>query len=238
MVAAYRKQTGIDPTEIDIEDGRPYLDWIRWRAGHLTELLRELRERLDEVEEETGRDVPVIARVPGLGLLWNLAEGIDVGTWVREGLIDELQLDPLEEAGGDASRDASHDIRPYLHLCREHSVAVYGGVNGSTGGRELGGMDFSPVVGLRRAIGLLEAGVDGIEIYEAEMFARSSEKRWLIPLWGRPRLARKWLRVSNLEAVFPVTARNAALGHDNHWRAGHTMHGTHRLPRGATGGVL
>lgn len=233
MVAAYTEETGVDPTKIDIEDGKPYLDWIQWRADHLTAVLRELREHLNTLERKTGNRIPVIARVPDLGLQWNLAEGIDTATWVREGLIDELQLDPLEETGGDASGEASHDVRPYVELCHKHGVPVFGGVNGSSGARQGKINDDSPVVGLRRAIGLLKTGVAGIEIYEAEMFAGSTERRWLIPLWGRPDLAEKWLRESNLEAVFPVTARNAVQGHDNHWVTGHTMHGTHMLPRGA-----
>ena len=231
MVAAYKAETGIDPTGIDIEDGKPYLDWIQWRAGFFTDLLRELADRLRVVEERTGHRVPVIARIPGVGLEWNLAQGLDVRTWIAERLVDELQLDPLECASG----RASHDVRPYLALCRAHGIPVFGGVNGTTGANlGYGSMeDYTPVVGLRRAIGLLRAGVNGIEIYEAELFARCCERRWLIPLWGDPERAERWLAESNLEAVFPVTARNAALGHDNHWFGGETLHGAHDLPRGA-----
>lgn len=229
MVAAYQAQTGVDPTTIDIEDGRPYVDWIQWRADFFTELLRELAQRLRWLADRTGQRVRVVARVPGIGLLWNLAEGMDIQTWVHEGLVDEIQLDPLECAAG----HAIHDVSPYVDLCGAHGVRVLGGVNGATGAnRSVGEADYSPVVGLRRAIGLLGAGVDGIEIYEAELFARCCERRWLIPLWGDPHRAQRWLDESNLEAVYPVTARNAALGHDNHWFGGETMHGAHGLPPG------
>ena len=229
MVEAYKDLTGVDPSAIDIEDGRPYLHWIQWRAEFFTDALEELAERLDKVEARTGRRIPVIARIPGVGLRWNLAEGMDVHTWVEEGLIDQLQLDPLECAAG----RASHDVRPYVELCRAHGVAVFGGINGATGAnRSVGKAEYTPVVGLRRAIGLLGAGVDGIEIYEAELFARCCERRWLIPLWGDPERAERWLADSNLEAVYPVTARNAALGHDNHWFGGETMHGAHGMPPG------
>lgn len=235
MVAAYKEKTGIDPTTIDIDDGQPFLDWIQWRADFFTELLRELAARLDAVRKKLGRRIPVTARIPGVGLQWNLAQGMDVRTWIAEGLIDELQLDPLESAAG----QASHDVRPYLALGRAHGVPVFGGVNATTGvnlgfGGSGGGREnFTPVVGLRRAIGLLRSGLDGIEIYEAEIMSRGCERRWLIPLLGDPQRAERWLEDSNLDAVFPVTARNAALGHDNHWFVDHeTLHGARGFPRG------
>ena len=61
----------------------------------------------------------------------------------------------------------------------------------------------------------------------------AQRRRWLIPLWGDPDRAARWLAESNLEAVCPVTIRNAALGHDNHWFGGETMRGAHGMPRGA-----
>ncbi len=228
MVEAYKAETGIDPSTIDIEDGRPYLDWIQWRADFLTDLVRALNERLTALKAKNGKRVPIVARVPDVGFLWNLAQGIDVKTWITEELIDELQLDPLECAAG----HASHDVRPYAALCRAHGIPVFGGVNGTTGANR-GWVDHTPVAGLRRAIGLLRAGMDGIEIYEAELFAHCHERRWLIPLWGDPDRAERWLTKSNLEAVYPVTARNAALGHDNHWFGGETMHGAREMPRGS-----
>lgn len=230
MVAAYKKATGVDPATIDIDDGQPYLDWIQWRAGFFTDMLRELAQRLERVRKRTGSRIPVVARVPGIGFLWNLAQGMDVRAWIVEGLIDELQLDPLECTAG----QASHDVRPYLALCRAHGIPVFGGVNTTTGiNLGCGKDDYTPVTALRRAIGLLQSGVDGIELYEAEIMSRGCERRWLIPLLGDPDRAQQWLATSNLEAVFPVTARNAALGHDNHWFAPHqTMRGAREIPRG------
>ena len=128
---------------------------------------------------------------------------MDVERWVAEGLVDELQLDPLH----DAFAHGSQDIRPYIELCREHGVRVLDGVNGSTG-LDIGGVAGSPAAAVRRAVGLISAGVDGIEIYESEIF-EPSHYRWLVPLWGNARLARRFLRESNLESVFPIDAANA-----------------------------
>jgi hypothetical protein len=55
--------------------------------------MRELRAALDEVEEETGRRVPIASQV---ATGWQFArsipecamDGLDVATWAREGLVD------------------------------------------------------------------------------------------------------------------------------------------------------
>ena len=44
---------------------------------------------------------------------------------------------------------------------------------------DIGGVAGSPAAAVRRAIGLISAGVDGIEIYESEIFAAASHYRWL-----------------------------------------------------------
>ena len=222
MVAEYRRVAGVDPRTLDYTDGEPFHRWLRWRCRGLTELLRELRGR-------PGGAKPVAARVPCEGLFFNIAEGMDVERWVAEGLVDELQLDPLH----DAFAHGSQDIRPYIELCREHGVRVLGGVNGSTGVLDIGGVAGSPAAAVRRAIGLISAGVDGIEIYESEIFAAASHYRWLVPLWGNARLARRFLRESNLESVFPIDAANALGGSDNHWSYSNSVYGTDKVPAGA-----
>ena len=61
----------------------------------------------------------------------------------------------------------------------------------------------------------LEAGVDGIEIYETELQAHACQNRWLVPLFGNRKRLEAFLRESNLEACFPVHSPSAAYGHDN-----------------------
>ena len=226
MVAEYRRVAGVDPRRLDYTDGEPFQRWLRWRCRGLTELLRELRRELRGLP---GGGLPVAARVPCEGLFFNIAEGMDVERWVAEGLVDELQLDPLH----DAFAHGSQDIRPYIELCREYGVRVLGGVNGSTGALDIGGVAGSPAAAVRRAIGLISAGVDGIEIYESEIFAAASHYRWLVPLWGNARLARRFLRESNLESVFPIDAANALGGSDNHWSYSNSVYGTDEVPAGA-----
>ena len=69
---------------------------------------------------------------------------------------------------------------------------------------------------LRRAQGLLECGVDGIEVYESELQALCTIQRWLLPLFGNLKCLKDFLKNSNLEACYPVRASTAAFGHDNH----------------------
>jgi len=205
MVAAYRQKTGVDPQEIDAHDGPEYEAWIRWRADFFTETLRELKERLEPIRARTGRPIPVVVRLPSKGLFYNLAQGLDVETWCLEGLVDQMQLDPLEDCEG---RGGPHDVRPYLELGRRHGVRVLGGINGNT---------FSNYTAImKRALGLLGAGVEGIEFYESNNFCVITDRRWIIPLLGTEDRPRRFLETSNVEACHPVWARNAAAGFDNH----------------------
>jgi hypothetical protein len=205
MVAAYQQQTGVDPRTLDADDGQRYVDWIRWRADWFTQVLRDLKARLGPIRARSGRPIPVVLRVPTKGLFYNLAQGLDVEHWCRQGLLDALQLDPLEDCAG---RGANHAVTPYVDLAHRYRLPVFGGVNGNT-------FWNYPAI-LRRAIGLCRSGVDGLELYESNNFAVSTERRWLVPLLGNADLAERFLQTSNLEACYPIWSRQAAAGFDNH----------------------
>ncbi len=216
MVAEYRQRFGVDPRHIDASDEEEYATWIRWRADFFTQTLRELKQRLGPIRQETGRALPVAIRIPSKGLFYNMAQGLDVETWCREKLVDRILLDPLEEQEG---RGEPHDVRPYLELGRRYGVTVLGGVNGNT--------FWNYTVILRRTLGLLEAGCAGIELYESNNFCSMEPRRWIIPMLGNPERIREFLGDSNLDACYPVWSRNAAAGHDNHsFRGRWTVYGT------------
>lgn len=205
MVTEFQTEFGYDPRTIDAADTERYRRWIGWRADRFTEFLRQLRRDLAPLRSARGKPIAIVARIPSVGLFYNLAQGLDLETWLAEGLVDELQVEPLEDCNGQAG---DHSLRPYLDLARARGVPVLGGVNGNTW--------WNLVAILQRALGLLEADVRGIEVYESNNFAVSSERRWLIPLMGHPEALRRWLDESNLDAVYPVWSRNAASGFDNH----------------------
>ena len=204
MVAAYQEETGIDPQAIDASAGKVYEHWIRWRADFFTETLRELKARLASIRERKGEAIPVVIRIPSTGIFYSMAQGFDVETWCREELIDILMLEPLENLGG----RGSHDLRPYLELGHRYKIPVLGGINANT--------FHNYTVIMKRAMGLLDAQVDGIYFYESNGFCVIDHRRWIVPLLGnRERLA-EFLKTSNIEACYPVRATNACAGFDNH----------------------
>lgn len=239
MVAAYRKATGVDPRKIDVSAGRPYRDWVRWRADFFTQVLRDLKAGL----AARNRPIPVAVRMPAAGLFHNLAQGLDVERWFREKLIDQLQLDPLQDLRGQADQD----IRPYLDLGRLYGIPIVAGMGASAyigaGGTNSwthvaapdgtlnvprGGAGLTNLVpGLKRALGLIKGGAHAIDAYETELLAQVDPIRFLVAMYGHRSLLERFLRESNLESVAPVDAGNAASGHDNHsrWVVGWTLEG-------------
>ncbi len=258
MVAAYRKATGVDPRKIDVSAGRPYRDWVRWRADFFTQVLRDLKAGLAARERARERTVPiaertvpitgtvpitVAVRIPAAGLFRNLAQGLDVERWCREKLVDQLQLDPLQDLRGQADQD----IRPYLDLGRLYGIPIVAGMGASAyigaGGTHSwthvvepdgnpmvprGGAGLTNLVpGLKRALGLIKGGADGIDAYETELLAQVDPIRFLVAMYGHRMRLEEFLRESNLESVAPIDADNAASGHDNHsrWVVGWTLEG-------------
>ncbi len=217
LVKEFQDKTGIDPRKIDVTQRDSFERWIRFRAGFFTETLRELEKRLTALRSRTGRKIPVAIRIPSGGLFLNLAQGLDVETWCREGLVDQIHLDPLEELGG----EGNHDVRPYVHLAGAYGIPVVGAV---------GPTAFTPsrpavvTAGLKRARGLRRAGLAGIDTFETEIMAWTEPVRFAVALYGHPDELARFLDESNLEAVYPVDAGTAACGHDYHsvWRPGWT----------------
>ena len=205
LVKAYQRLTGLNAKDIDASKQiQDYENWIRWRADFFTETLRQLRDRLAPVSREAVRTIPVSIRIPSKGFFVNMAQGLDVETWCREKLITRIQLDPLEDCNG----AGSHDVTPYIKLGRRYGIEVYGGINCNTW--------WNYQVIYRRALGLLRAGVDGIELYESNNHAVLHPQRWIVPMLGNADAIERFLQTSNLSACFPIWSRNAAAGHDNH----------------------
>ena len=85
IVEGFQAEYGEDPRELDPLDER----WLQYRSTFLTRFMRELREMLDSVEHDQGRSRLAVTAVvcrPGE----NILHGMDLETWVREGLVDTL----------------------------------------------------------------------------------------------------------------------------------------------------
>jgi len=180
---------------------------------------------LEPLRARRNARIPVGVRIPAGGLFLNLAQGLDVETWCKEGLVDLIDIDPLEESAGEGSQD----IRPYVALGRKYGIPVIGGV-GSTAFRDLRVFGLKTwrysviTAGLRRAQALHRAGVDGIDTFETEVLTWTDPLRFAVALYGHPTELNRFLEESNIDSVYPVDASNAAAGHDNHsvWRPGWT----------------
>lgn len=89
LIEGFQAEFGLDPRELDEWDAR----WLAFRARTLTTLMKDLRARLDDVGARRGKRAHSALRI-GAVVPAEPAEcrfyGLDVETWVREGLVDEL----------------------------------------------------------------------------------------------------------------------------------------------------
>jgi len=87
LVEGFKAEFGKDPRQIDEKDPR----WLQYRSGIMTEFMRQVRAAMDEVAEDAGRDsrIGVSAMVTNTRDE-NLYYGLDMDTWVKEGLVDTL----------------------------------------------------------------------------------------------------------------------------------------------------
>lgn len=87
----------------------------------LTGFMRRVRQRLDEIGREKGKRLTLLARV-----LPNFAEctaaGMDVKTWIDEGLVDVLQPQTR------GSLDMNADIRSFVDSARDSSARIAAGM--------------------------------------------------------------------------------------------------------------
>lgn len=85
LLSGFKKEFGDDPRRLDEWDER----WLQYRQWPLTAFLRELRRELDSLGKKLGKRLAISA-VTFPTPLGNLYYGLDVETWVQEGLIDRL----------------------------------------------------------------------------------------------------------------------------------------------------
>ena len=85
LVDGFKAAYGEDPRQLADDDPR----WLAYRGTALTEFHRELREALDDLAREQGRErIKVSACV--LNREENLQNGLDLKRWVEEALVDTL----------------------------------------------------------------------------------------------------------------------------------------------------
>ncbi len=86
LVDGFQAKYGLDPRKISETD----LRWLRYRAGALTQFMRELRLEMDQVAEKLKLNKRLeITALVSLGPE-NLPHGMGLHTWVREDLVDTI----------------------------------------------------------------------------------------------------------------------------------------------------
>lgn len=87
VVEGFKGTFGEDPHKLDAGDPR----WLSYRTGVLTEFMREVRATLDQEGRAQGRSKRIeISAIVGGTEGENLVNGMDLPTWVNEGLVDTL----------------------------------------------------------------------------------------------------------------------------------------------------
>ena len=85
VVEGFMAEYGEDPRELDEADPR----WLSYRAGVLTQFMREVREAMDDAGRRRGSPVGVSAIVMSTEQE-NLSVAMDLRAWVAEGLVDTI----------------------------------------------------------------------------------------------------------------------------------------------------
>jgi len=217
LVNPYRERTGADPRSISLADKERFLDWCRFRAGFVTELLRELKAALDPIRRKYDRRIPVQVRVPNDGFEANLIAGLDVLAWCGEGLIDEIALSELHWMPG----YCDWDDRPYIALGKEHALPVFASSNclpmqrGGWGGK-INPRGVNPLVLARRALKSMEDGAQGICLYQSDTGAFWPGMPEAIRAFGEEGTLRAYVADERVVKAHPVTPENREFGIDNH----------------------
>ena len=87
VVEGFKQRFGENPHKLDAYDPR----WLSYRTGVLTEFMREVRAAMDQEERAQGRSKRIeISAIVGGTEGENLINGMDLPTWVNEGLVDTL----------------------------------------------------------------------------------------------------------------------------------------------------
>ena len=217
LANAYRERAGADPRAIPPAERDAFLDWCRFRAGYVTELLRELKAALDPLRLRHDRRIPVQVRVPNDGFEANLVAGLDVLRWCEEQLVDQIALSELRWLPG----YCDWDDRPYIALGEEHGLPVYASSNclpmqrGGWGGR-VNPRGVNPLVLARRALRSMEQGAGGICLYQSDTGAFWPGMPEAIRAFGDEEMLRRYVADERVVASYPVTPENRDFGIDNH----------------------
>jgi hypothetical protein len=152
--------------------GPEFHAWAQHRSESVNIFMRDLRAQLSELEQASKRRVPILVRIPEATLSINLMEGLDLVTWLKEGLVDEIALDPIWIWDFEYPDTAL----TYVNLARAYGVKIYGGAN-TVAGR---GVKANARAFLERVSRNYAEGVDGIGLFQTDASILVPELKSLI----------------------------------------------------------
>ena len=87
IVDGFKAETGKDPSELPADDP----EWLKYRCRVLTGFMQEARQAMDEATRRHGRSKRIRVAADCMSTeAEKLLMGMDVETWVKEGLVDVL----------------------------------------------------------------------------------------------------------------------------------------------------
>ena len=212
---------GEDMRDLDPGDERVQ----RIRATFMTQLLREIRCMLDEVGEDQGRYIPNCYLVPVRNSPENLPESayengleeclfnaLDVGEWIREGLVDNLvvHLHMFEKHDGTTMQSRVHE---FTDLARSTRTKVF---------IDIYPRRMPPCQYRKIAMSYYAAGADGLAFWDFQnRYPRASEVAFIKRLGHVDDLSRWEGKGDDYHRVVPLsrldgflTTREFARPHD------------------------
>ncbi|MDP6153525.1 MAG: family 10 glycosylhydrolase [Phycisphaeraceae bacterium] len=154
MLDVFREQTGLDARQLEEWDE----PWLRFRAQAVTQFMRELRQVLDDVGDRDGKRLEIGATThptPQECLYF----GLDLQSWISEGLVDYLT--PMGLSHGGKEVDMAHYQRLTQGTrCRLSPFIPMG--------HDVWGESDDPVRALyERALRYYDQGADGLSLWDS-----------------------------------------------------------------------
>lgn len=123
LVEGFQAEHGVEPPGPEPEK------WWRYRAQFMTRFVRELRQRLDEAEQQLGHPLRISARVDHDDYL---QQGLDIETWIDEGLLDMLIVSEHGQLGG-----FEFSLQPFVEMLEGSDCTLLFGEEATTSGHDL-----------------------------------------------------------------------------------------------------
>ena len=170
VVEGFRAEYGEDPRELDEHDPR----WLGYRAGTLTQFMREVRHAMDRGAEGQGRDRRIeVSAIVASDEQENLYFAMDLGSWVEEGLVDTLIPYSSESDMGGNGRSWTdvRDLAYFMGITQGTSCRLAPNIMP----RQTTSDDYR-----RRALSLYEAGIEDLFFWDCDILQARLEDlaRW------------------------------------------------------------